>query len=639
MTERSEVIRLSPADPLADRRHDRGSRSELRSWTWSAALLLLVVLLAAAGCGVPGESDPFEEGPAPGAGDPVNRAGTVRLPTREGATTTLELARRFLQAGAGANWDPEQEESGRFDEAKAVALPFLVPEQRRIWTPTNQVVVVDVQLTESLDSVTAVLTPFGELEASGMIEPLSGSWPQTELRFQAETVNGSLMLNLAPQSPPIPQYWPLSLDGLGTLFEDRPVYFWDKSGQFLVPDRRYVSRGISDEKRVRAIVDQLQAGPSNFLKGVVNPLPVNTTLDNPELNEDLVRVNFPPIGQEPNHDDALRRIARQIRWSVHRPGSSPRVQILEAGRAVYTDEGDEYLKANPSQRIGPGTPDETRLFAIQNGKVVPVSSTASSPSILQQEANTDVVLAAVNRPNNDAALVRQIGGRPQLWLSRGDAELRIAPVDFPGAKAMSRPSFVPGTDGRVLIAVDNVLYDVAPDGGAQQIRLSLDGAVTAVSVAPDGARVALVVGGHAVVAPMDATTATVNIGTLRPLYVLPGVAAVGVGWLYEDRLVVSGASAMAEVAIDNGRVEGITPANLAAAQVTQLSAVPGNPLEGTRGSVVVEDNSTQQAYYAYSSGLEPIRPLGSPSPAPSASGGTNAAPPKLRVPFYVDEIK
>ena len=67
--------------------------------------------------------------------------------------------------------------------------------------------------------------------------------------------------------------------------------------------------------------------------------------------------------------------------------------------------------------------------------------------------------------------------------------------------------------------------------------------------------------------------------------------------------------------------------------------MPGSPLEGTRGSVVVEDNSTQQAYYAYSSGLEPIRPLGSPLPAPSASGGTNAAPPKLRVPFYVDEIK
>jgi hypothetical protein len=577
-------------------------------------------------------------GPAPGAGDPVNRAGTVRLPTREGATNAPELARRFLQAGAAADWDPDRDEDTRVEDAKNFAEQFLTQDQRRDWQPTD-VQVVDAQFVENLDSVTVTVTPVGRLEPNGVVGPTRA--PPAHMQFQAQLVNGNMML--AVVSGALPNYLMLSLDGLTSLFEERPVYFWDKNNRFLVPDRRYVSRGISDEKRVRAIINLWLAGPSVFLRDAVIGPPAPTTRDNPELNGNVVRVNLPTIGQPADPDDALRRIAWQIRWSVHRPSSALGVDLQVAGRSQYKDTGVEYLKANPSQRAGEGAPDEGRLFAVQDGHVVAVSPDEQSPSILRQpDYNSNVVLAAVNRPNNVAALVRREGGGAlALWLGRGGAEPAYTRAAIPGATTMSRPSFIPGTGGRVLIAVDGTLYEVALDGQIRPVP-NAPGGVTAVSVAPDGARVALVTAGGPVVAALDATAAWVSIGPTRSLYVtnLPKIG--GIGWLYEDRLVMGGESAMVEVAIDNGRVERIAPANLARAQVTELSAVPGSPFEANRGNVVVAagvDAGAQQAYYAYSSGLVPITLPQVSSPAPSASVGPNSTPPKLSAPFYIDEVK
>jgi hypothetical protein len=356
-----------------------------------------------------------------------------------------------------------------------------------------------------------------------------------------------------------------------------------------------------------------------------------------------VKVNLQPGGQEANQNNALRRIAWQIRWSLHGPSTTPDVEVQVAGREQLVDSDSTFLTYNPSQpRPGQGSPDEDRLFGVLDGRVVPVSPSATVPSILQQPENSGVVLAAVNRASNAAALVRRDeNGRPTLWIGRNNGEPRFVQASFPAAPAaLSRPSFVPGGDGRVLIAGDGVLWDVTPDGVARSVPLAV-GDVTAVSVAPDGARVALVAGGTAVVAPLDASGG-LAVGTPLRLYT-PDVPQVrGIGWRSEDQVVVGGPSALAEVTIDNGIQASIAPDNLAGGLVTQVASVPGNPFDGTSGSVVVEIGN-QQAYYAYRSGLVQIVPLpgtsASPSPSASASAGTDSAVPRMSAPFYVDDVR
>jgi hypothetical protein len=620
--------------------------------TTRRAVLGLAALLATGlglgACGVPSDSAPIVVDAAPAAGDPVGQSGAVKLPGREGANTATELAKRFFQAGAAADWDADREENNRIRDATNYARQFLAQDVRSTWAPLNDVLVVDVRFIDNLDSVTVTADPVGVLLANGAVGKLDPvpTFPR-EMRFQAVSDNGNMVLRPAPGSV-MPLNLVLSLDGLANLFEDRPVYYWDKSNQFLVPDRRYVARGLSDEKRIKRIISEWQDGPSDFLKRSVATQPIPTLIDNPVLDGGRMVVNVTPLGQEANQAEGLRRLAAQIRWSTHRGSTSVDLEIQVASRSQYKDTDDKYLLYNPSQpRQGQGSPDEDRLFAIQEGRVVAVSKDATSPSILQQPQNANVVQAAVNRANNAAALVRRVDGVLGLWLGR-NAEPRFIQVNFPAApKAMSRPSYVPGGRSRVLVAVDGALYDVAPDGVVQPV-LNAPPDVTAVAVAPDGARVALVAGGQAVVASLDVSAAQASIGdylVLNTLGIVP--QSRGVGWLYEDRLVVCGTTTMAEVAIDNGRVENSTPKNVGAAQLSQVSAVPGNPFAGTRGGVVVDagGQNTQQGYYAYVSGLVDIVPLGgpsaSPSPSPSASSGTgNASPtPKLTAPFYVDDVK
>jgi hypothetical protein len=615
--------------------------------TRSAAVLVLAALLALAGCGVPGDSKPTAVGAAPGLAGTGNQPDNVVLPSPAGANSPSVLVERFLQSGAAADWDPARLNERRIPDAIEYAKQFLTPALRQGWKPDQYVLVVDPVVRPGLSSVEVDLRPVGVLDETGSLDPLPRqgvNLPSTFI-FQTEpagTTGDDLLLSNAPD------FLMLSLEGLEALFEVRPVYFWDKAKPYLVPDRRYVSKGISDEKRVKAIIDQLVAGPSEFLKGVVSSPLVEATTDNPLLDGNRVTVNFatPPQGANPTED--VRRLASQIRWSVHRASSQVAVEVQFDGRTQIVDDGDGYLRDNPALPMqGRGTLDDDRLFAVLDGKVIPVFANTSMPRVLDAPENANVVTAAVNRTNGTAALVRPgAGGMLELWVRGPNTVFRRA--DLPPIEPTSRPSYVAGTNGRLLVVAGGALYSVAPDGSRGDVRSS-PGAVTAVSVAPDGARIALVTNGQVVVAPLDTTGGTMTIGTTQPLY-LRGLTNVrGIGWLFEHRLVVATAgpleSELTDVAIDNGYLDEITPTNLGATPLTQVSAVPGNPIDGVRGSVVVEtaDRGNRQGFYPYGELTPiPLPPSATPSPTPSgsASAGPGTPPVKrLVAPFFADDVR
>jgi hypothetical protein len=619
-------------------------RSEVRSRR-TAAVLALVALLAVGGCGVPGSSKPTAVSEAPGLAGSGNQPDSVALPSPAGVNSPSVLVERFLQSGAAADWDPARLKERRIPDAVEYAKQFLAPALRQTWRPDQDVLVVDPLIKPGLTSVEVDLRPVGVLDETGSLDPLppQGVALPSSFVFQTELAGPTgddLLLTSAPN------FLMLSLTGLEALFEVRPVYFWDKAKPYLVPDRRYVSKGISDEKRVKAIIDQLVAGPSDFLRGVVAPPLVEATTDNPLLDDNRVTVNFatPPLGANPAED--VRRLASQIRWSVHRPSGQVAVEVQFDGRTQLVDDGEEYLRDNPAlPRQGRSTLDDDRLLAVLDGKVLPVFANTATPRVLDAAENAGVVTAAVNRANGTAALVRPgAGGMLELWVRGPDTEFRRA--DLPPIAAMSRPSYVAGTNGRLLIVAGGALYSIAPDGTRGDVRSSPN-AVTAVSVAPDGARVALVTNGQLVVAPLDTTGGTMTIGTTQPLY-LGGLTDVrGIGWLFEHRLVVATAgpqeSKLTDVAIDNGFLDDLTPTNLGAAQLSQVSAVPGNPIDGVRGSVVVEttDRGNRQAFYTYDELTPiPLPPSATPSPAPSASTSPGTTPVKrLVAPFFADDVR
>jgi hypothetical protein len=622
-------------------------------------MALVVVALVATGCGVPGSGDPQDLDDAPGLNGPAAPAENVELPVPTRESSPSDLVRNFLTIGAAADWSPNLRKEERVPAVRKYAQQFLSPQGKETWNPvgTSIDVIQVISVTQvRIDSVAVRYRKVGVLDGNGTLTPTVAAPAEERFDFQifqppaGET--GPLLLNGAPNN-----LLPLSLDGLQRLFEVRPVYYWEPLNRFLVPDRRYLSKGISPEKRVQAIVERVLAGPSPFLsKAVLDPL-AKAPRANAVLNGNNVVVDL-PVSEQTGRVESLERLASQIRWSLHPNRYS--VELLVEGRKGGTFSNSDYELDNPSQSPAASRnngqrlySNDQRLYAAIDGAVRPVQATQSPPSILSLPENANVVAAAVNTRQNSAALVRQVNGQRTLWVGRTPADgtaAKFRQVRFPRPVGVfSRPSYLPGAGDRVLVVADGALYDV--DLGTAE-ALPVDppataGSPVAVSVAPDGARVAIVTGGNAYVTTIDPTKrpAVINTGataTLQEVY-LGGLANLqGVGWFYEHQIAVGGTSGIMVAAIDGGALEQVGPDNLLGVSLTQLSAVPWNPIGGEGGNLVFEgsESSNAAAYVPYKTNLDPLRapPLQGATPAPSASGTGTPAVRRVTAPFYADVL-
>jgi hypothetical protein len=588
-------------------------------------------------------------GDAPGVGGPVGRPDSVALPEPGPGTTPVELVKRYLQTGAAADFDPDLQLDDRINAAIGRAKLFLDQTGKDAWKPGTSINVVEVigdpVANPTASSVSVTLRQVGLLEATGSLKPVEPKIASYTFKVAPATGTDPMLLSSVPDN-----MLPLSLEGLRDLFEVRPVYYWDTNERFLVPDRRYISAGISDEKRVKTIVARVLAGPSEFLAPpAVRDPPVDKPLDNATLYGNNVVVNLPPM-PETDLDKSLLRLATQLRWSLHPQRYS--VQLRIGGRDGHTYTGTDYLRANPSQPLDDR--NERRLFGAVNGKLIPLDPGVSAPSILDRPENSNVVAAAVNTRQNSAALVRQVGNGPrELWVGRTPADRSAATfthvVGLDGViGTYSRPSYLPGAGDRVLIVAAGNLYDVDLGTGvatAVNLPSPLAGSLVAVSVAPDGARIAMVTASKVYVATIDPSKLPVTIGAdtpqqLRELYVRNLADLRGVAWNFEHQIIVGGRSGLMIAAIDGGTLASTGPKDLQGALLMQLSAVPRDPINNLGGGdVVIEVSASgiRQSFAPYSE-LLAVKAPESRGASPSPSASTPPADPPVTAAFYADVI-
>jgi hypothetical protein len=604
-----------------------------------AAAVGVALVATAAACGVPTDRGPVDVGQAPGFGADV-QSPPVKLPEPDDASDVPGLVKGFLQAAAKGDWDPASGDQ-RITQAIEQARKFLTPTAARDWQPSGPVIVVESvpepQVSES--QIRFSLHGVGFLNADGVVEPLPTPL-SANFTFTAEksdAAGGRYRLTS------VPPYLLLSTLGLRELYDVRPVYFWDQADRVLVPDRRYLSRGASRDKRIRAVVDRLLKGPSAFLDAVVNSLPNNTKSDsNPVVEGSKIVVDL-SSAVSVSDKQLLRRIATQLRWSLH-----PEVLDLQLnidGRPQGTFSDDSYLAYNPS--ASPAVDEADRLYVVAGGTVVQHSTGARVPPVLEAPENSYVVSAAVNGIRNSAAVVRAIGGMRELWIGRYGRETaapRLVRVALPPTTVMSRPSYLPDVGNRVLVAAGDHVYDVADDGTFKQVQFSAPvGPVTAVAVAPDGSRLAFVARDGVYVTTINSATTPASVAQApRQLYTGPMGKPLAVAWAYEHQLVVASATELMEVAIDSAHRAPIALPNLFAQKINQLASVPRTATSGeVRGPIVV-DVDGRANYVFTSSGLRAVEMPGTatqsaaPRPSPSGSREPTPAQPVLSAPFYLD---
>jgi len=558
-------------------------------------LLVGATAVAVAGCGIsPSEPRRIGNGlvPGPGLGSDIQ----IPAPGPEPGAPTKTVENYFGAAVGGG------------DAAVQNVQSFLTQNWRSKWVPGSQLTIVrnlridpEGALTDRTVTVTGRYQRVGVLTDQGVLDDVSEE-PQF-VPFTFTLVAGENASQWSIDSGP--QGMLLSDVALGRYYRDRPIYFWDANRQRLVPDLRYLALTTAPSTRPNMIVDWLINGPSRWLGQSVRRLPAGTKLKSAitknSANELVVNLSAAAVGADP---EDLQRLADQLQWSL-RTDSFPAIelQIEEQPKAV-DGSAERYLKVAPAV-------SRAERFGVTEGKLVPLPvGSQGSMAVLASTANRNVVSAAVTRDPNRVAFVRRAGnGTLYLSIQRsGEGTLpQPAEVGLGRTDSVTRPAWLPGATDGLVIAAAGRLYAVTGSGGPTSITPDGVSGVTAVSVAPEGRRIAYIAHGRAYVAALVVNGSVVRVeNQQRPL--LPGqLDATGIAWTSEDRVIVAGSAnnkaALWHVRADGGVAEDLSPAESARIdRLIDVVAYPQSPV-GPKTSVEAMVQTAAVAYNLYGRSL------------------------------------
>lgn len=334
----------------------------------------------------------------------------------------------------------------------------------------------------------------------------------------------------------------------------RNIYFLDPTGNHLVPDRRWIYRGVADASI--EVLGKMQDGPRQRLAaGVSTALPPEAGIEViPHEGTPGKTVRLSGLG---NLDQDLRALlAAQIVWTL----SSADVRgpwILEADGAplVETHEGpwtrdsDELRYFDPAH--GPAdtvplhTVDAGGLYRITQGTAEVVGegwTTSGSELFVSAAVGVDVtgreLIAAVSRADR--------GGETGSRLLLGDAD--TGPREVFSADILTRPSWSP--DGASVWTVadgDQVIRLVASSESGQPRAEEVDmtglvgigGAISELRVDASGTQVAFIADGRIFTATIEqTTTGPWRLVNPRALNLPEGTAPVTLAWAPNSTIIV-----------------------------------------------------------------------------------------------------
>ncbi|WP_213453624.1 LpqB family beta-propeller domain-containing protein [Rhizomonospora bruguierae] len=596
--------------------------------TVAVAAALLVLL---AGCGVPRETDVKVAGPGLSPAPPAGADPPGVPAQRKDARTPTQLVEFFLSAVVG---DPGGAEQRTRD--------YFTVGQQENWKPGNKVNVVRYEPDDDLIvtpeklgySVDLNVRQVGVLDPdTGVIEPATETTTVYHFRILYGSDSSLFLADWKTQ-----QHLLLSTIALSRYYLKRNLYFWAGGGASLVPDLRYLPTSVDVKEQPTRLVKWLLEGPSSWLRPGVDEMPDNVVLQgnvtSPDGSRLEVNLSAPDIGKDATQVD---RLAAQLRWSL---GQYTAVVLKIDGQEKKV--GTAY---QPLVTELPTTPDR---FAILNGVVRPLVPPGAEPPpsspVLDAEANTKVLRAAVARMGEDyaIALVRRSGNRQRLWIGwrklDGTVEFRALANSY---QSIGRPQWLPGRAGEAgVVIADGALYRFDRATG-DLVEIETPGRVTAMAVAPDGHRIALVIGDRLMVAP---TTGDQNElrGIGQPLALPTKLTHLaGAGWSQQNLLVAagqlpSGQTGFTEITVD-GAEEEQRGRELGNTKITQLVAFPDNSdtdASWKYGALMYE--SDRSAFQVTGTVFEPIsvsdvQPGGKLSSAPPTAEQTPTAP------FFLDE--
>lgn len=423
-----------------------------------------------------------------------------------------QLLQGFIRAGRGPQNNYQ------------IAHEYLAP--GATWNGTDRVLVTSSLIQPVLvddDTVSLTLTVVAEVDAGGRYVELPTPTMQT-LDYDFTVVDGEWRL----VDPPAGTV--LSRNGFSVTFDEYPLYFFDPSFRYLVPDLRWFPQSTPRQTANR-IVSELLVGPAPWLgSGVlISAFPAGTTgraaLDSPGVDVTLsaeVRTES-PIAQ--------LRMIQQLRTSLRT------IPTVTESDIVITAEGlalapateefvpDSRFLVRASEVIGGF---EGRFGALATGGVVPLTGFGTNVDELGP------VSASLARDRGALAVLTSTGAylvTPSERLLVDDRAGLLAPTIDPFGFVWSVPAASPG--GLQAMGDDGIPHPLglSADGTVRSIELSRDGGRLLVALdTPTGARL------FAIGVLRDADLAPVALGT--PFELRSPGPILDIAWVDGERVAV-----------------------------------------------------------------------------------------------------
>lgn len=446
-----------------------------------AAVLAGLTLLLAACTGVPTGSgpqtiEPVPTAPASSPARPANLAGDPRtivqsfLAANADVSLSYGTARAYLTRSANSGWQT--------DTATILADDYTVS----TYDPRRGVVTVDGQV-------------LGTLNGNGIYTPnLSGG--QSQFVFAIDRAGRQFRISKIP-----PQLGLLLSDEqFRTAYQQHTLYFWDLQENALIPDLRWSPLDDQEPQLAQWLSQQLADGPRPSLQNAVgqDTFPAQTdvrqisvTLGNPTTTIEIPGSSQLAAGVR-NH------LAAQLSETLAEPLAERDISITDGGKPVQIPQVSSAV-FSASDFAGSTAPylPPAQVYYLSGGhihddagRLLPIGGYnggyLTSFAIGQVAPTAPLLIAAVIGS----------GSAERLYVGTQHDGLRLTPVHG----ALTRPAFVPG-QAEVWIGDGSTVYQVGVGSGTPhvaEVRLpagSGGGQVLALSLSPEGARVAIVVAG------------------------------------------------------------------------------------------------------------------------------------------------
>ncbi|WP_433828581.1 LpqB family beta-propeller domain-containing protein [Actinoplanes sp. CA-015351] len=548
----------------------------------SLPCLVVASLLVLSGCGIPDESGITVVGPGPSTGITSGSNATPDQATRTTTSDRTEFVDNYLAAAAG-DYD------GAIDRVKEFMSPRAGTDFKPVTIPRVIRLVGNPLVSPGDPEVVITYDLVGTLGKNGLLEP-----PKEPVRGKYEITLGTAEDGVSLYVLEAPPFLLITDTALASRYTQRTIYFWNTEHTGLIPDVRYMLRDVPIEQVPTTVIGWLIEGPAPWLKSAVEFLPDGTALLGkvPAIANQTLSINLSaqavPTDGAP---EALDRLRRQLQWSLRT--LLPDNLALKIGHQETKNYyGTGYETSNAAARLQ-RLPER---FAVYGGKIVRLSESPRAveaiPAVPPQ-ANKDVRTAALSNTATDtyAALVTGSGGSEALRVgvtvnsSGQDATLREVSglpsgLGYPVWAMTSNDR--PGSSIGMIIG-NGGLYSFRAEGGAaRQVQVSgVIGKITAITVAPDGHRVAIVAGGRLYRAVLAVSGDGVSLSEpelLRPpLNPVTAADFSGEGWLtVAGTRGGDGRVSVMDVTID-GALQDPRLADLGDDTVNYVTAYPANP--------------------------------------------------------------